>query len=675
MAQRRYRIALVILSLALAVLAVWPPVSGAQTTPPAATAVPVVTPTRTAAELSGVDEQTATAGELLRRYGWLGALGLLLVGGALFLLSGYGEGMREALKERGKRSAEGALRAAEGPAERRAAAALRRGAEQSGVAAYLAWLQEECGVLPQKPLDVKDEELRLEQVYVPLRVWERDQMDRFVAYRLRDCADAQEAEARERAYSGFQQRQGVFRLLSDPDCLPREGEPPDTRRRRRPGDDEPPREPLLCQRLLLVGEAGSGKTTTLHFGALMLASDYLGATNVQARQRLDLHTRTRPLPVYIRLTLLTRWLLEKYRADRSVLVNRHAELVFEWLRHDLPRQQSAVPAELIPERIRAGGCLIMFDGLDETGDAVERDFAKGLIANLVQACPGNRYVVASRPFSGVAHGLPGDFLERHLSPLDADEIKNLLHKWFDAVRQTSAQRSRRSVDQEYDELWGRLQRSARLFDMATNPLLLTSMAILVHGGDSLPAQRAKIYKRLVDLTIIRWRAAELNRGLPPDARAVIYLEEGDEVRLRLQLLAAWMLKQQRREIALREAQDELGPVYQVNRGWGKEQCDIHIRTLMGLLALNSGLVQERDGRYSFIHFTLQEYLAARHYDELGDVGGLLARRHEQRWRLAILLAIGHWCTDGLRDRAVTALSALLAPAKGDNSLLAVLLKG
>lgn len=177
MAQRRYRIALVILSLALAVLAVWPPVSGAQTTPPAATAVPVVTPTRTAAELSGVDEQTATAGELLRRYGWLGAPGLLLVGVAFFLLVRYWSGLGKTVEKIGERHAEGALRAAEAPVERRAAAARRQGAE----AAYLGWLQEELRHLPIIPIrsTERQEQLLVAEVYIRLRVVERAQIEGF----------------------------------------------------------------------------------------------------------------------------------------------------------------------------------------------------------------------------------------------------------------------------------------------------------------------------------------------------------------------------------------------------------------------------------------------------------------------------------------------------------------
>ncbi|MBK9715374.1 MAG: NACHT domain-containing protein [Kouleothrix sp.] len=384
-------------------------------------------------------------------------------------------------------------------------------------------------------------------------------------------------------------------------------------------------------RLLLVGDAGSGKTTTLHYGALMLAEDYKQGNSVLSRAELDLHCQDRPLPVYIRLTLALTYLREKYRHDRARLTNSAADLLLEWVDFDLPRQVAApeFPPHLISEKLKAGGCLVLLDGLDETGDAEERGYVKLLINNLVRACPQNRYIVASRPFDGVGQGLTG-FLERRLSPLDSDEIQRLLRQWFNAAQQaeTPARRTRRSAAQEYEELWGKLEATPRLFDMATNPLLLTSMAVLVHGGDPLPPERAKIYHRLIALTLVRWREAQIRTGQPPESNdqpVRLYAEESDDdVRLRLQQLAAWMLQHQRREILLREAQDLLGPVYSTNRNWLPERSRNHVQALLRLLALHSGLLQERDQGYSFIHFTLQEYLTARDYDERGDIAGLLA---------------------------------------------------
>lgn len=632
--------------------ALFAPVVAQSPTPPAATAAP--TPTLTDAELLGVPQVDGFFAFVQRRGVWVGALvlGVVVAG---WLLRRYGLRWLDKRDQQGEQQAQ--VREAQRGTEQQ---------EQAGLAAYLTWLQEECGALPQKPLDEDDEQMLLEKVYVPLRVVEREQIARFVDFRVGRFAAAEEQQARKQALTGLDQSHGVFRLLSDRDCLP----PIVARPSRADSQDE---EPLLTTRLLLVGDAGSGKTTTLHFGALMLARDCLEARSVNARTELDLHTQERLLPVYIKLTLLTRYLREKYRADRSRLIGCSPELIYEWLDQHTTSQHDKIPAGLITQHVKGGKCLILFDGLDETGDTAQRDFAKELIANLVQACPNNRYIVASRPCAGVALGLVG-FVERHLSPLNEDEMRRLLDQWFREVGSSTRRRARRNINQEFDELWGRLQESARLFDMATNPLLLTSMAILVHGGDSLPTERAKIYNRLVSLTIVRWRDAELRRGLPPDdesSAAHIYPEESDDdVRLRLQVLAAEMLKREQREFVLAEIQEHLEPIYSANRAWGSERCRNYIRTLMESLALHSGLMQERDERYSFIHFTLQEYLAARYYDEEDDIAGLLQWRAEPRWKETILLAVGHWATSGHRKRAEQALTKLLDSGESHSLLLA-----
>lgn len=212
-----------------------------------------------------------------------------------------------------------------------------------------------------------------------------------------------------------------------------------------------------------------------------------------------------------------------------------------------------LPVGMIKGQIKAGGCLIVLDGLDGTGDADERGSAMDLIASLVRECAQNRYLVASRPFEGLGDRLPG-FAERHLRPLDADDIRRLLNKLFLALRLPEDRTPAASVDPdalvpEAAELWRNLERSPRLFDMATNPLLLTSMAVLVEGREPLPVERAKIYEKLVRLTIEAWRKAQLSRDRL-GIQVKLFEESDDSVRLRLQLLAADMLEAERREITL-----------------------------------------------------------------------------------------------------------------------------
>lgn len=549
--------------------------------------------------------------------------------------------------------------------------------------AYLEWLRNEASLryLPIIPIEKRQDQLLLEDVYVPLRVVEHHQIAGFRRVTLGDFDPGGEYRLRQEAFKALEQSELVYRLLSDPKLLAQaEGrfsepsnEPVRPRRdgsRQRNDADLP----APIERLVIIGDAGSGKTSTLHYGALALARDWLAEDPQSAREQLGLHLPFAPVPFYIRLTLIATYVRERYRrantADLPGLDQAPATLLLEWLDGYIHAQKvERVPHSFASTAIRTGGCFILLDGLDETGDARERDYMQRLIVNLAQACPNNRYLVSSRPYDGL--NLTG-FADYHLSPLNRDEVKLLLENWFGAIRRQNGLRRAAGAAPAADEvayLLGILDDSPRLFEMATNPLLLTTMALLVYGGATLPRERAELYNRLVPLLIRQWRETQMSGGKPPgqQAEAQLYETESDSsVQRRLQELAAWMQEQQRREIRLAEAQNVLRPIYRAlmrHQGWNDEQCDDRVARLLGSLELHSGLIQGRDRGYSFAHYTIQEYLTARAYDRRADgVSQLLVRAQQPRWQETILLAVGHWATQGPTERAQELLGALLDTA-------------
>lgn len=541
-----------------------------------------------------------------------------------------------------------------------------------GTSSYLRWLQDELKHLPILPIKSAErtEQLRLSDVYVPLRVVERTQMESFRRLTMGEFDAGGEFRLRQEAFQQLEQNQRVYRLLSDQNMLSLHDQ--ERPRRRSPRQaDTPPAQESTTTRLLLVGDAGSGKTTTLHYGALVLALDYEQQRTEGAPQRLDLHCAQPLLPFYIRLTLVATYVREaRERATRPEdlirLQDAPGSLLLDWLDSytcsQVKTHQRNIPNNMPSQRMQDGGCLVMLDGLDETGDEQERAYMQRLILNVQQDYPDNRYLVASRPFADLR--LPG-FAERHLSPMNGEEMRTLLKNWFGAMQEASAthKQRERAADQEA-YLWGILEHNARLFEMATNPLLLTSMALLVYTGTGLPRQRAKIYYELVDLLLQQWRLQQKASGLPGRRESHPPLYGGEEneesVRRRLQTLAAWMQEEQRREIRLHEAQEQLRPDYATFMGWHRERSDDYVCRLMESLSLESGLVQRRDNGYSFAHYTLQEYLTARAYDERDNgVAGLFAHVHLPRWRETILLAVGHWANTGKPGYACDLLRQLL----------------
>ncbi|MCX7790137.1 MAG: SUMF1/EgtB/PvdO family nonheme iron enzyme [Chloroflexaceae bacterium] len=552
--------------------------------------------------------------------------------------------------------------------------------------AYLAWLRSELRLLPVIPIKAADRAARLPlaDVYVPLRVIERAQIEEFQRLTRGEFEPEREYRQRAEALEKLKQSERVFALFSD--TQPGAG----SRKGRGAGQSR-------VERMLLIGDAGSGKTTTLHFGALTLADALLRNDPAGVVEHLGFRGNPLPLPVYMRLTLAMKWLRDTPEGRQCApaadpllawLDSQVAPQVAEFLklREEQPVETSAGEPELpspaawqaaltstpLSALVRAGGCLLLLDGLDETGDAPRRSAMQEWIAGLVRSCPKNRYLVASRPFKEI--GIPG-FVERHLSPLNSDEMQKLLNNWFGAAyRNDPGRPQQRSVSDEVGYLWGILERNPRLFDMCTNPLLLTSVALLVYTGVGLPRERAELYNRLVYLLLETWRILQLSGGKLPESQAakpVLFGESVGSVQRRLQTLAAWMQETQRREVTLEEIVARLAPRYAADMEWSGEEARAYVARLLDSLALDSGILQRRDAGYSFSHYTLQEYLTARNFDQRPDgVDRLLALRKEARWKETILLAVGHWATSGVTDKARQFLRGLLDTNEPEALLLA-----
>jgi formylglycine-generating enzyme required for sulfatase activity len=560
-------------------------------------------------------------------------------------------------------------------AERRAW--QRQAALPDDIARYLDWLQAEYGFTQPLGIATEQVQLSLESVHVPLRVVERGAIE---SHRRR--MRGEERQRSERELTAGEHRGGyVFELLSEPELLAAR----QTRSTRGvSGDDESP-SPVTTTRLLLLGDAGSGKTTTLRYAALRLAQAYRrgdAALLASDAAGLHLYLRRAPLPIYVRLTLFAASIPTDLRElppqERERYTGAPADLFLTWLDREAARHceiQEGALSSLI--RKNDGNVLLLLDGLDEAGDEQRRAYLAQVIDNLARRYDKQRYVVASRTagYGGLVY-LP-DFLERHLSPLDEQEAQALLRKWFDAVCARLHAIGRRRQDAAADQvaqLWEVIERNDRLRDMATNPLLLTVMALLQFNSVRLPDQRAKLYEKLIELLLDLWR----RQNVASDTLVTSVAQLASEQR-RLEALALAMQQQpqQVREVTLRQAQEWLSPLYVERLKIDREEADRRVHDLLRRLAVDSGIIQQREERYAFSHYTFQEYLAARALDSLDNRDGapdsvafLLERSADARWRETLLLAAGYWSNGQQIRKTERLLRGLLDRRDPENLLLA-----
>ncbi len=350
-----------------------------------------------------------------------------------------------------------------------------------------------------------------------------------------------------------------------------------------------------ARRLVLLGEPGAGKTTTLQYIALWFAARAAAAQAKGPPLQADLEIDEPCVPV--RLDLRT--LADKLPASGALLEEALAREVDCFLRKGLETAR-----ELVRAWRDAGRLLPLLDGLDEVPED-RREEVRREIARFATSPDGSRcrMVVASR-IAGYAP-LGSDFKEYTLIPFQEEEARRYLAGWLAALRpKWGKEEAGRRADGLLDQMRGTALR--RLTD---NPLLLRMAAELYADRGEIARSRAELYRRWVEGEA--WRRA-CKRGAREEQKENA-LERLEEV--------AWALQNGLPEPELSEEEERL------------------LRERMGLL------VRLGDCR-AFAHRTFQEYFAARRLarawreNRAGAWSFLRPRLHLPDWREPLLLLAG-----------------------------------
>ncbi|MBT2506818.1 NACHT domain-containing protein [Streptomyces sp. ISL-98] len=361
-------------------------------------------------------------------------------------------------------------------------------------------------------------------------------------------------------------------------------------------------------RVLLRGEAGSGKTTLVQWLAVSAA-----------RQDLDdrmayLYDR---IPFVLPLRTLTRH-GERLPAPRDFLAAVGSPLAGEQ------------PAGWETRVLNARRGLVLVDGIDEIPDA-ERSRTRGWLSDLIDAYPGNRWLVTSRP-SAIREDWLGDedFTELALSPMRPADVAAFIKRWHSAARTGSEDEDTALLAYE-KQLLEAVRAKPDLGRLATNPLMCGMICALHrdrHGF--LPHGRKDLYTAALSMLLVR-RDRERNMGLPE-------LREEPQIQL-LQRLAYWLIRNGRTEMDRSRAEsiiaDALPALPEVAElGEAKAVFDHFLH--------RSGLLREQaPGTVDFIHRTFQDFLGARAAVEEGDFGMLVRHAANDQWEDVIRMAVAH----------------------------------
>lgn len=371
--------------------------------------------------------------------------------------------------------------------------------------------------------------------------------------------------------------------------------------------------------LLILGEPGAGKSTLLDWLILVFCKDIPQPT-LQAIGDL--------LPIYLPLRACA--------GDERPLVEMMSDPAL--LPLSLPP-----PERFFADRLEAGRCLVLLDGLDEVIDQQARDRAAAKIERLVRSYPKNRYVVTCRTAGWEEGLLQSDFTRLLIRDFDEADSQRFVAGWYRAVRtQEVAARVGLSEEGRRRELAKAEQRAERetqalitalgsslgLSELARNPLILSLIALVHSRRRDLPQGRAKLYQECLEILLDVWdRDDKLLdiKGLTLNAKETV-----------LRQIAYDFHSRALTESSGDELERLIAPLLP------SLDCNLSAGEVLRQIEERSGiLVARAQDRFVFAHRTLQEYLTAKVLAASPDrYGEILVHLRDEPWREVILLYVG-----------------------------------
>jgi len=381
--------------------------------------------------------------------------------------------------------------------------------------------------------------------------------------------------------------------------------------------------------LVILGDPGAGKSTLLKHLALHLA-----------------RTQDGPLPILLPLNAYAEALQREEVGLQTYLARYYAAR----------RKKLAGIEALFDAALAQGQAVVLLDGLDEV--QARRLYFNQLVEDFVSAYSdkrahperaGNRFVLTSRvvgyrdaPLSGATWSV------YTLTDWGREEMARFAAQWalaFEVATHGDTPEARAAAERERQDLLAAIVPGSGIERLASNPLLLTIMALIKRQRVTLPRERVRLYELYLETLISAWnRARALDRR--PVGPQVNYL---DTVQV-LAPLGLWLREENPTAGLVSREQIEGWLIEYYRREWDEAPGPArqHARAFLdGVRRYSNLLVERGQGQYGFLHLTFEEMLAAKGIALLEDQEGLPAAmdticQHwlDPAWRETLLLTVG-----------------------------------
>ncbi|HEY4688234.1 MAG TPA: SUMF1/EgtB/PvdO family nonheme iron enzyme [Anaerolineae bacterium] len=425
------------------------------------------------------------------------------------------------------------------------------------------------------------------------------------------------------------------------------------------------------ERLVLVGDPGSGKSTFLSHLALRFAEAWDKDQKSILKKVFDWGLGLR-VPIYVPLRSFNAALGARSQAEAA---EYPAALLFDYVMRQLDHLKVPDLKPHLEAALEDGRCLLLLDGLDEVPTDAQRKGVREAVENFTARYP-NRAIVTCRTYAyHDASVLGGEFYKVELQPFDRGEQAQFVGAWYGAL---ADQLAGASPQRRASDLIGKIRASARLPELASNPLLLTVMAYVHYKQVGLPERRVQLYEQCVRVMLDNWEAARRGQsgGGLSDQLGLPALRD-ETAKLLLLCPIAWHMQAHGLpDVTRADVEPLILPTFKslvADESHARDKVFEFLEFLVG----RSGLLQEKDvAHYSFPHRTFQEYLTALWLVHRGDwPETCFAHRADPVWREVILLTVARLAVTQQGRAALDLIRRLVEETRGDDRYRGLALAG
>lgn len=311
--------------------------------------------------------------------------------------------------------------------------------------------------------------------------------------------------------------------------------------------------------IILLGDAGSGKTTNLQIFAKILYE----------REIQD-------LVIYATLNEVARFLPAK---ESRVFENQILDSLLNYLKYEI---DPTVNESSFRDHLAKSGTVLIFDSIDEA--IVEFPWIIKSLRDLTNRYNNIRVITSSRFSVENISGL--GFVSISLLPFAEEQKRSFFSKWF--IDETD----------KVESIMAHLSNNSPLDKIVTNPLSATIMATLQASDVPLPKNETALYRKRFELLSGVFDRYKGSKRQVSDSNELI-----DCARI----LAYLMHSANKREWTLETILEKLGDYYE-----NKSKLEVLVSELQNPSEI---LLVNLNGKLGFGHLRFQEYLCSEHIDK------------------------------------------------------------